>query len=173
MAPHFSKVELDVASCMAHNGATPTEIHRHFSQLRTKRGLIAPDLTTVRRALRGVTHKRGLKETRGAKVKLTPKQLRRLDSIRKELICKAGGEGEVHIGDVMAKAKLNHVCTSTVSKHFKKLGVSWRPQIAQMLHWLYFRQDLKHYKLLKCFTGYTLGDTVTVKIRSYASLAIL
>ena len=67
-----------------------------------------------------------MKETRGAKVKLTPAQVRRLNTSRKDLICKAAGEGEVHIADVMAKAKINHVSIATVSKHFKKIGVSWK-----------------------------------------------
>jgi hypothetical protein len=72
MAPHFAKHELDAAFSMAQKGSTPTEIYRHFTWLRTKSGFAAPDLTTVRRALRGVTHKRSMKETRGPKVKLTP-----------------------------------------------------------------------------------------------------
>ena len=126
MAPHFSKHELDTACCMTQRGSMPTEIHRHFTRLRTKSGVAAPDLTTVRRALRGVTHKRSMKETRGPKAKLTPVQVRRLNAVRKELIRKAAGEGEVHIADVMAKAKINHVSISTVSKHFKMIGVSWK-----------------------------------------------
>ena len=67
-----------------------------------------------------------MKETRGPKVKLTPVQVRRLNAARKDLIHKAAAEGEVHIADVMAKAKINHVSIATVSKHFKKLGVSWK-----------------------------------------------
>ena len=126
MAPHFTDCELDFAFELARGGATPTEIHKRIKLERGKKGLTAPNLTTVRRALRGVTHKRGLKETRGAKVKLTLRQLRRLDSARKELIQKAAGEGEVHVKDIMAKARLNHVCASTVSKAPKKICVSWR-----------------------------------------------
>ena len=72
MAPHFAKHELDAAFSMAQKEQIPTDIHRHVTRLRTKRGLAAPDWTTVRRALRGVTHKRSMKETRGPKVKLTP-----------------------------------------------------------------------------------------------------
>ena len=125
MAPHFSKHELDAAFSMAQKDSTPTEIHRHFTRLRTKRSLAAPDLTTVRRALRGATHKRSMKERQGPKVKLTPVQVCRLNAARKDLIHKAAGEGEVHIADVMAKAKINHVSISTVSKHCKMTGVSW------------------------------------------------
>ena len=72
MAPHFAKHELDAAFSMAQKGSTPTEIHRHFTRLRTKRGIAAPDWTTVRRAFPRITHKRSMKETRGPKVKLTP-----------------------------------------------------------------------------------------------------
>ena len=91
MAPHFFKHELNVAFSMAQKGSTATEIHCHFIRLRTKKRFAAPDLTTVRRALRGVTHKRSMQETHGPKVKLTPVQVRRLNAARKALIHKAAG----------------------------------------------------------------------------------
>ena len=91
MAPHFFKHELNVAFSMAQKGSTATEIHCHLIRLRTKKRFAAPDLTTVRRALRGVTHNRSMQETLGPKVKLTPVQVRRLNAARKALIHKAAG----------------------------------------------------------------------------------
>ena len=67
-----------------------------------------------------------LQETRGRPCQISAKQLQRLDAARKELIRRAKGEAEVRIMDIMRKARIDHVSESTVSKHFKKLGVSWR-----------------------------------------------
>lgn len=127
MAPHMTKIELDKAFAWQGNGHTAAEIHAKLTKLRARRDQEGPDLTTVRRTLRGKTHKRGLKETRGAKPKLTALQLRKLNTARKALIKKAKKEGEVHYEHIMEKAGVNHVTASTVSKHFKeKLGVAWR-----------------------------------------------
>ncbi len=67
-----------------------------------------------------------LQETRGRPCQISPKQLQRLDTARKELIRRAKGEAEVRITDIMREAHIEHVSESTVSKHFKKLGVSRR-----------------------------------------------
>ena len=71
---------------------------------------------------------------------MKPSQVRRIDRVRKEMLQKAKGEYEVHIGDVMAKARIGHVTMSTVSKHLKSVGVSWRtPRVAPMRLDLRFR----------------------------------
>ena len=125
--PQLSNVELDRMFKLASKGATPGEIQEKLEKTRERRGEAGPDLTSVRRALRGDTHQRGRKETRGAKPGLTSVQLRRLNSKRKELIRTAKKEKEVHISDVMEAAQVDHVAPSTVSKHFKKkLGIQWR-----------------------------------------------
>ena len=120
MAPHLTAHELDRISDLSRRGWATVEIHSKLSKERAKQGTCAPDPTTVRRAVRGATHRRGVVETRGAKKKLKPPQLRRIDRVRKEMLQKAKGEYEVHISDVMAKARIRHVTVSTVSKHFKK-----------------------------------------------------
>ena len=79
-------------------------------------------------------------ETKGAKKKLKPSQVRRIDRVRKEMFQKAKGEYEVHISDVMAKARIGHVKMSIVSKHSKSLGVSWcTPREAPLRFDLRFR----------------------------------
>ena len=70
--PQLSKTELDRAFKRASKGDTPVEIHEKLMKTRKSRGELGPDLTSVRRALRGETHQRGRKETRGVKKKLTP-----------------------------------------------------------------------------------------------------
>ena len=126
MAPHMTSQELDRCLALRGTGKTPVEVHAALSRTRAARGAEGPDLTTVRRALRGVAHKRGLVETRGRRLKVTPAKLRALDSARKRLIQKAKGQSEVHMDDVMRAARVTNVTKGTVSRHFATLGVSWR-----------------------------------------------
>ena len=101
MAPHMSNAELDRATALHASGKTPVEVSALLQHARTARGQPGPDLTTVRRALRGSTRKRARVETRGRKAKLTVVKLRALDAARRRLIQQAKGEREVHIKDVM------------------------------------------------------------------------
>ena len=84
-------------------------------------------MTTVRRALRGETHKRGRMETRGRKTKLTAVKLQALDRARKKVAKKVKGEAEVHMKDLMKEARVTNVHETTVSKAFRDtLGIAWR-----------------------------------------------
>ena len=127
MAPHMSDAELDRATALRSSGKTPVEVHALLHRARKARGQSGPDLTTVRRAIRGATRKRGRVETRGRKAKLTLVNLRALDAARRRLVKQAKGETEVHIEDVMKAARVTDVARSTVSKRFAEhLGVNWR-----------------------------------------------
>ena len=134
MAPHMSNAELDRATALHSAGKTPVEVRALLQRARTARGQPGPDLTTVRRALRGATRKRARVETRGRKAKMTIVKLRALDAARRRLIQRAEGEREVHIQDVMKAARVTDVAPSTVSKHFSEhLGVHWRAPRAEPL----------------------------------------
>ena len=123
----MSNAELDRTTALHAAGKTPVEVHALLQRTRAARGLPGPDLTTVRRALRGATGKRARVEARGRKAKVTIVKLRALDAARRRLIQRAKGETEVHIEDVMKAARVTDVSPPTVSKHFKKhLGVNWR-----------------------------------------------
>ena len=66
MAPHLSRKEIDYTNGLHNNKKlSPVEIHSKLDAYRRRRGLGGPDLTTVRRALRGKTHRRGVPERRG------------------------------------------------------------------------------------------------------------
>ena len=70
----------------------------------------APNITTVRRALMGITcGKRSIVATPGSKCLLTLTNLRTLDSARKRLIKKGDGECEVQWGDIAAALSLKEV----------------------------------------------------------------
>ena len=62
MAPHMARGELDRALALAARGQTPVQIADKLRASRHARGSAGPDLTTVRRALRGWTHKRSPKD---------------------------------------------------------------------------------------------------------------
>ena len=80
MGKHLAATELDTMHAWKVEGLSATEIHRRLERERTSDGRPAPNLTTVRRALRGITHKRGRAETRGRKRILSPANVRALNS---------------------------------------------------------------------------------------------
>lgn len=124
MAPRLSGAELDRLAELFHKGDTATEIHAKLCA--SRRHCDGPDLTTVRRALRGATHQRGRVETRGRKRKLSPVVVRKLNTVRKRLIREAAGEREVHLDEIMAKSRVSATHPTTVGRALKHIGVAWR-----------------------------------------------
>ena len=80
-------------------GITVVQIHRELVGARSRRGGRGPDLTSVRRALKGNTFKRSKVETRGRKRALSNVNMRALDAPRKRLIKDADSQFEVHRDD--------------------------------------------------------------------------
>ena len=77
------------------DGRSPVQIHKRLAGAREKAGQDAPNVATIRRALKGMTHNRSRVETRGRKKKLTTHNLQTLGRVRVQLIEKADGEAEV------------------------------------------------------------------------------
>lgn len=128
MAPHLTETELDRAFRLAGNGAVISVIRDQLAESRRKKKMEGPTIWTIRRALKCKTHKRGKKETRGRKRKLSAAQLRKLHETRARLIKEKDNDSEVHMDEVMKKARVTHVAPSTVSKHWKnQYGIAWRP----------------------------------------------
>ena len=65
-------------------GLQPVEIHAKLAQAREKKEVEAPDLTVVRKFLKGQTHKRGAVETRGRHRLYTAANVRTMNSKRKD-----------------------------------------------------------------------------------------
>ena len=128
MAPHLSARELGRTQVLSGRGRTTGQIRDALAAQRARRHVAPPDLTTIRRALRGETFRRGLLETRGRKAKLTRIATRRLNSARKSLIQKAQGEREVHWGHVLRAARVPKVHPSTAARSLRRDGydVRWR-----------------------------------------------
>ena len=70
MAPHLTLAEQDTLMEWRQK-FTPIQIHYKLQRLRARRNIACPDLTAVRKFLKGKTHRRGAIETRGAKSKWT------------------------------------------------------------------------------------------------------
>ena len=124
----MGQAELDAIHEWKGAGDTPSEVYEKLAQLRRRARKAAPDLTTVRRALKGKTHKRCLAETRGRKRVLSDKNVHALDRARRKLIEKAGGEYEVHWTDVIRAARVRKVDPTTAAKRMTAAGfdVRWR-----------------------------------------------
>ena len=128
MAPHMTPAELDFIHAKDHQGQTPTQIHAMLVSRRARRNVAAPNLTNVRKALKGFTYKRGLKETRGRKIKYSKKWVKALNQQRKALIKKAQNDREVRWRDVVKAARAPKAHRSTVKRAFdrEKIDVAAR-----------------------------------------------
>ena len=129
MVRQLSATELDSLLEWRTRGMGAVEIHAKLVAARRKRRQQAPNITTVRRALSGKTHRRGRVETRGRKKKLSDVNVRRIEAARKELIKKADGEREVHWDDVLTRARVPRLHRSTAARSLQNAGynVRWRP----------------------------------------------
>ena len=132
MAPQFSPMEKSLMTSMAGLKKTPVQIQARLSarreglakQSRIKKSVkvkksmkaFGPDLTSVRRFLAGSTHNRARVERRGAKKKLTPRQVQKLDTACRNLYAKTKGEVEVHWDDILEKAGLAGVVHPTTAQ---------------------------------------------------------
>jgi len=129
MAPRLTGTELDLIKAWSgKDKLTPAQIHHKVAALRARRSMASPDLTSVRRALRGESFRSGLVETRGRKRLLTLRKVRALNATRKQLIKKAKGEYEVRWADVIKKTRGVKCHRSTAIRGFAHagLGVRWR-----------------------------------------------
>ena len=125
MGRHFSSAELDAIQRWRAAGWAPTEIHVQLVKDRKRSKQAGPDLTTVRRYLKGGTHLRSATETRGRKKALTVINLKRLDRVRDSLLTKADCEREITWDEVIRKARVKRVHRTTAAKHMKnELGVA-------------------------------------------------
>ena len=128
MAKQFSCGEREQVRRAAGARATAAEIWKKLKAARAKRGLPPPDLTTIRRFLKGNTHRLDAHETRGRGPIYTRQNVLKMEKTRKELIAKADGEYEVHWVDVMKKARVAKADLTTVARSFARenLAVGWR-----------------------------------------------
>lgn len=131
MAPHLTPDELDLLRHWSgHMRLTPAAVHKKLVQRRARSGTIAPNVTNVRKALRGLTYKAGATGKRGRKPKLTRAHVLKMNRTRVKLISdpKVGGQREVHWDEVVEKSGVPPVDRTTAMRAFAREGidVQWR-----------------------------------------------
>ena len=124
MAPHLSASELDVVTSGVAKKKSAAEILKIIIKGRKK--VDAPKVWAIRRAMAGVTHKRGKVETRGRPRKMTDAQATRLFHTRGDLLAKAKGERYVAFKEIARKARVPAVHATTVARYLRPFGVAWR-----------------------------------------------
>ena len=133
MGKHFADAEKDTIQKLVAQGSTPKEIQARLAKDRRRRRQDGPDLTTVRRFVKGKTFKRSSKETRGRKTKLSLANLRTIDRVRDELITKTKGEREITWDEVIRKSRVPNVERSTAAKLMQaQFGVKARRPRAKL-----------------------------------------
>jgi hypothetical protein len=95
MAPHLTNMELDRIKQLAGKGHSPDTIHEKLESSRRRRGIAMVNITNLRKAVKGKTYRKGVKETRGRNKKLSKANLAAIQRARKALIKKADSEFEV------------------------------------------------------------------------------
>ena len=96
---------------------TRMQIHAQLVMDRRRRRQQGPDLTTVRRFVRGKTHKRAVAETRGRKKKRSVANVKAMDRARDKVITQAGCEREISWDEVVRQARVPSVHRTTATKH--------------------------------------------------------
>ena len=81
MGKHFSPIELDNTHRWKSESCSPAGIHRRLVADRRRKRLAGPDLTTVRRYVKGKTFKRAAVESRGRKRVLSDTNLAAIDGV--------------------------------------------------------------------------------------------
>ena len=122
MTPHLTAKEVALVGRLAHERKSPSHIHAKIVAARARRHIAAPEMQVINRAMSGKTHRRGAAETCGRPAKLTRQNVRRLDTVRKTLYKQAKGEREIHLEEIIRKAKVPKVDPTTAARHLKAAG---------------------------------------------------
>ena len=123
MAPHLTPNELDFLQQQAALGTDPQKVHSLLKAQRKRRKIIAPHLTRVRKALKGLSYRRGVKETRGRKPVYTPKNVQNMEATRKKLIKEADGNREVRWKDIQKASRVPQAHRTTAARAFARQGL--------------------------------------------------
>lgn len=124
MAPHLSGAELDLVTEAVAKGKSSESILADIASGRKKRGVDAPQIWAIRRAMSGATHKRGRLETRGRRQKLSAAQVKRLVQKRAELVKRKARY--VPVAEVVRSARVPAVSDTTALRYLREHGVVWR-----------------------------------------------
>ena len=128
MVVHLSLKEKDLVLKWSGKGLQPIEVHKKLVHHRAHHKIDgeihdAPNLTNVRKFLKGKTHSQGKPETRGRKRTYTRRNVLTMNAKRKQLIQKADGDYEVKWCDVQKKSRVPKAHPSTAARAFQAESV--------------------------------------------------
>ena len=129
MGRHLADSELDQLVAWQAAGVTIPAMHERLAKQRRRTRQEVPDITTVRRAAKGTTHKRGRLETRGRKRQLSATMLTKIDATRGEEYEKVGGEGGTSLDTIRKRARAPELHRTNVARNLERagFGVKFRP----------------------------------------------
>lgn len=129
MAPHLSSREQDLLIKLRGQGVSPQDAHSKLAAIRRRQGIAETKLAVIHRFFRGATHRRGSVETRGRPRKLTNRNVRTMNRVRKALIKKNDGTRSIHWKDIVKKSRVPKVHATTAARAFSRAGldVKYRP----------------------------------------------
>ena len=113
--------EIDCIHDRAKKGDTPVTIHAKLSTLRARKNVESPDITNIRKTLKGKTYRRSKIETRERRRVLNKKHVLNVNSTCKKLIKEAKGEREVGWSEIIRKSRVPKVSPQTVARNMPEI----------------------------------------------------
>ena len=127
MAPHLQPKELDLLRYWSGKlKLTPSKVCSKLKEYREARGVVSPNITNVRKALKGLTYKRCGPEKRGRVRVYKRGDVLRMNRARLDLIKTVGQVREVHWGEIIRKAADPRADATTAARAFQKEGIDVR-----------------------------------------------
>ena len=106
--------------------SSANRIHTKLEEMRDRRGVQTPNVTVVRKFLKGKTHKRGRVETRGRKKKWTRANVLAANRVRRSRIKAHRGARYVAWGEIIRRTRVPKIHRSTASRSFAREGLPVR-----------------------------------------------
>ena len=129
MAPHLTRAEQDKLLSWKNANVSVPDMHSRLKKRRDRQDIATPDLTTVRKFLKGKTHRRGRVDKRGRKPIFSRRNVLAMNRARVALIKKCKNTKQVLWDSIMQKARVPKGDRTTAAKAFARedIHVKLRP----------------------------------------------
>ena len=129
MPKQLTEAEMNLINRMVgHEGANVREAYDAVNAKREKKGEEEIGYAAVCKFVKGDTHKRGAKETRGRPQKISFRDVKKLLAIRRKLIQEADNKDRVTYKDIVEEAALpSEPGERCVADGMRRAGCRWRP----------------------------------------------
>ena len=121
MVPHLTNAELD--RLMSWKGKNSTDdMYIELASSRDAQGIAPVCISSIRKALNGVTHRRGRSESRGRRRKVRKRGVEASDRTRRRLLVKASEEEEASWAQVIKSSRVKPVDPTTARRRLAAAG---------------------------------------------------